>query len=810
MKKFKLPPPEIPTILIVLGATGDLMKKKIMPSVYHLYANHRVPERFRVVGMARRPLTDKDFQAQVLTELERRLPGLDSQLAEKVTALFGYHQGEFHDTTAFESLKKQLEKIDLEWGICSNKIFYLSVPPAQFGTIFENMAKSRLNLPCGGKLGWTRVLIEKPFGEDAASAKKLFAQLGKYFKEEQLYLIDHYLAKEIVQAILPFRFSNNLFEKSWDKTTISKIEIRLHETIGVEERGSFYDPVGTFRDVGQNHLLQMLAAITMDPPPKNLAACALRRQRAEIMSSLKPWTLADIKKKTFRAQHEGYRSIKGVAPKSDTETYFKLETGLTHPDWNGVQIILEAGKRCPAPKKDVIVTFRHPPIGIPCSPDLHIHNQVVFTIEPEDKITIHFWTKKPGFEKKLEERTFNFFLYEHTQKIQYVEEYSELIFSCLTGDQTMFVSEKEIMAQWKFTDPVIQAWKKNAVPLVSYAPGSGTMIEAASLIGKEETCEKTNKAIAIVGLGKMGANMARRLMDQGWNVTGYNLTPEPTTALAKEGVTPAYSIQEAVEKLPARKIVWLMVPAGKPVDEVIFGKEGLLHYLKKGDVLIDGGNSFYKDTIVRAKKLKKHGLKFLDAGTSGGPGGARRGACLMIGGKRADFESLEELFRDFAMPDAYQFFEGHGAGHFVKMVHNGIEYGMMQSIAEGFAVLKKSKFKLDLTRVADIYNRGSVIESRLIGWLKEALEVHGPDLKAISGSVQHSGEGLWTVKSAREMGLAAKVLRDSVLFRIHSQKNPDYTGQIVSALRGQFGGHPVLKALSKTIRKPPSPKAGKR
>lgn len=784
--------PDIPTILVVLGATGDLVHKKIIPSICHLYTNKRLPPRFKVIGMARRDISEKDFRDQIIAQLQKRLPDVELKTAEKVAAFFTYHRGDFSDRAAFESLKTKLEQLDIQWGVCSNKLFYLAVPPAQFEPIFRNMVHTRLNLPCGGKLGWTRLLIEKPFGHDLASSKKLFSLLKKFFKEEQLYLIDHYLAKDIVQAIKYFRFSNNLFERSWNRHSIERIDIRLLETIGAEDRGAFYETVGAFRDVGQNHLLQMLAAVTMEPS-QNTTAFSERRRRADIMDALKKWRPADIRCNTFRAQYIGYRNITRVERNSMTETYFKMRTELAHPSWAGVPITLESGKRCPAAVKEVVVTFTHPKQCLGCEPGKHKHNKVVFTIEPDDRISIHFWTAKPGFDRIIEERTFDFFLYEHTKKVQYVEEYAELIFSCFIGDQGMFLSEREILAQWQFTDPVVSAWQKNLVPLNRYAPDSFEMIQAAANLGECQPTTGLAKEIAVIGLGKMGANMARRLMDKGWRVVGYNKTPEPTQELAKEGMGPAYSLKEAVEKLGPQKIVWLMVPAGKPVDEVLFAKGGLVSLLKKGDIVIDGGNSYYKDTVSRAKKLAKHGIRFLDCGTSGGPAGARNGACLMIGGKRKDFETLEPLFYDLALPDAYQFFEGAGAGHFVKMVHNGIEYGMMQAIAEGFAILKKARFKLDLTRVSDVYSHGSVIESRLISWLKDAYLEYGEDLKAISGRVAHSGEGAWTVKAAKEMKIPARVIEDALKFREYSAKHPSYTGQVVSALRGQFGGHPVLK-----------------
>jgi len=301
------------------------------------------------------------------------------------------------------------------------------------------------------------------------------------------------------------------------------------------------------------------------------------------------------------------------------------------------------------------------------------------------------------------------------------------------------------------------------------------------------------KEIGLVGLGKMGSNIALRLMEKGWQVTGYNANPEATAKLAQEGMKAVYSLEELVKNLLNPRLIWLMVPAGKPVDDIIFGKEGLVQWLKPGDTIIDGGNSFYQDTLRRAKKLASKKIRFMDVGTSGGPGGARHGACLMIGGQSKDFAEHQSLFVDMATTDGYQFFEGHGAGHFVKMIHNGIEYGMMQAIAEGFAVLKKSKYKLDLAQVADIYNHGSVIESRLIAWLAEALREQGQDLKNVSGAVGHTGEGAWTVQTAKAMRVATKIIEESLKFRKQSAIHPSYTGKILTALRNQFGGHGLGK-----------------
>jgi 6-phosphogluconate dehydrogenase (decarboxylating) len=302
--------------------------------------------------------------------------------------------------------------------------------------------------------------------------------------------------------------------------------------------------------------------------------------------------------------------------------------------------------------------------------------------------------------------------------------------------------------------------------------------------------------IGMVGLGKMGAGLAQQLVEKGWRVVGYNRTRTVTEGLVKDGIEAAFSLEELVTQLSPPRVVWVMLPAGEVVDAHLFKKGGLASLLQANDCVIDGGNSFYKDAAPRAKKLAKAGITFLDVGTSGGPGGARHGACLMIGGDAETFSGLEPLFQAIAKTNAlgqkaYQFFPGYGAGHFVKMVHNGIEYGMMQALAEGFAIMKAANFELNLQDVARIYTNGSVIESRLTQWLLQAFEQHGNDLADVTGSIKHTGEGEWTVQTAQTLHIPAPVITDSFQFRVDSTTNPSYTGKIVSALREQFGGHSI-------------------
>ena len=289
----------------------------------------------------------------------------------------------------------------------------------------------------------------------------------------------------------------------------------------------------------------------------------------------------------------------------------------------------------------------------------------------------------------------------------------------------------------------------------------------------------------------MGGGLALNLHDHGWDVVAFNRTTETTDEYAKQGITPSYSVQELVSALEGPRVVWVMLTAGEPTQNMLFGETGLINYLQEGDIVIEGGNSLYKQDAENAEKLKAKGIRYIDAGVSGGPDGARNGACIMVGGEKEMFDYTEEIFKDLSIENGYKFFEGYGAGHFVKMVHNGIEYGMMQAIAEGFNLMGKSPYKLNLIEVADIYQHGSVIESRLVGWTKEGFEKYGIELKDIKGEVDANGEGLWTAQAAKEMGQPAAIIQGSVDFRDQSHGNPSYTGQILSMIRNMFGKHKV-------------------
>lgn len=295
--------------------------------------------------------------------------------------------------------------------------------------------------------------------------------------------------------------------------------------------------------------------------------------------------------------------------------------------------------------------------------------------------------------------------------------------------------------------------------------------------------------IGLIGLGKMGFNLALNAKDHGHKVIVYNRTSEKVDEAVKKGLIGAYSIEELVEKLHGRRVIWLMVPAGEIVDEMIYKLTPLLN---KNDIIIDGGNSYYKDTLKRYEKLKSQNIDYVDVGTSGGISGARNGACTMVGAQLDTFKYLEQFIKDISIENGYLHAGKNGAGHFVKMVHNGIEYGMMQAIGEGFEILEKSQFDLDFKEVSRVFNNGSVIR----GWLMELMEnafSKDANLDKLKGVMYSSGEGLWTVKEALDLKVPAPVITSSLFTRYRSEQEDTFTGKVVAALRNEFGGHAVAK-----------------
>lgn len=779
-------------ILVILGATGDLAKKKIIPSLWHLFQEERVPRELSVIGLARSELSEEQWRTFVY---EATAQGCQESVPEDAFARFfkhfSYQAGDFRETETFEHLAAAVRNTEDAWGTCGNKLFYLAVPPAAYEPIFQGLAAVELNVPCGGELGWSRILIEKPFGTDLKSAQALQELLTQYFQEEQIYRIDHYLFKEIVQGIENFRFSNNLFENQWDNTTIERIDISLLETIGAEDRGAFYDTVGALRDVGQNHLMEMLAAITM-AYPREMDASAIQANRAGLLETLAPWSEASIRENTYRAQYDGYRDIDGVADDSDTETYFALKTQLEHPRWRGVPIYMQAGKRMGEARKEIVLTLAHPQVCHLCELGEHGPNRIIFRLEPNDEIIINFWTKKPGLEKELVERTFSFFLYEKSNNVQYVEEYAKVLHAAIGGRRGLFTGPKEVEALWRFTDPIVAGWQQNLTSLEHYTPGVTPQpaLLTRGVATDEHAAQTSRSAVGMIGLGRMGFNMALHLHEDGYDVFGVDKSEAALAQARESGLTVFDKNADMLSQLTAPRVIWLMVPS-QFVDSVI---EELIPLLAKGDTIIDGGNSFYKDTLARHEKLRAHNVHFLDCGTSGGVGGARHGASLMVGGEQEVFTEHEHIFKTLAAKDGYARVGGPGAGHFVKMVHNGIEYGMMGAIAEGMSVLNdhKQQFDISLPNALKAYSHESIIDSNLVDWLADACKEG--QIGKIEGTVPH-GETEDEMEHVTTIA-PTPVLAAALDQRKQTRGNPSYAGKLIAAMRNQFGGHATKEKKS--------------
>lgn len=783
---------EVPTIFVIFGATGDLMEKKLVPALFRLYVHNHMPEKFQILAISRREMADAEFATHLTTILSKSSEkDASGEKIQQFTSMFQYVAGDFTTADLYGKLAEKLGSIDNTWSTCSNKLYYLAVPPAHYEEIITNLAKRNLHTPCSDTEGYTRIIVEKPFGHDLLSAQKLNQLLTSYFKEEQIYRLDHYLGKRILQNIMAFRFSNNLFDGAWSNKYIEKVEIKILETQDVSTRGSFYDTVGALRDVGQNHLLEFLAMVAMENPEK-LDALSVRRARTQLLTTIRTPEVASLNKTSYRAQYDGYLQEKGVDPHSQTETYFKVELELNHPLWRGVPFILEAGKALQTEKKEVVITFKKHMPSLSTSEEAEkSRNKMFFKMAPEESIQLDLLAKKEGYEMLVEQKRFLLNERAGAQRSEYTEEYEKLLLDAFLGDQTFFVANSEIVEMWRIVDPIVGAWAKNSVPFNHYPKGTDTIRTLAKeWVDKSLVKSDLAREVGIIGLGKMGGGLAQNFLNHGWKVIGYNRSKESTEALASHGLTPSYSLAEFVSLFSAPRVILLSLPHGEATTQTI---EELSHLLNTGDIVIDGGNSPYKDAAKHEQLLREKNIEFMDVGISGGPGEALTGPCLIVGGKQRVFEHLQSMFTEIGYPGGVAHFEGTGAGHFVKMVHNAIEYGMMQSLAEGFNMLHASEFGVDLSLAADIYSHGSVIESRLVSWLAAAFETYGAELKGVKGSVDALGEGGWAVDYAEDKALVDWAIKASVDFRTQSQQNPSFTGQILSAIRGQFGGHPVAE-----------------
>lgn len=457
-----------PTILCIFGITGDLSRKKLLGSVWDLYVRGLLPEKFSLLGFSRQELSREKFLAYVEEVIRAHRDTVDDEKMKVFLEKTSYHAGLFEEVVHYCEIDTIISRVEQRFGECANRLFYLAVPPAFYGTILDNISASGLARHCSEKDGWTRILIEKPFGRDLATAKELDMKLGKLFNEEQIFRIDHYLAKETTQNILNFRFSNYIFEPLWNSAHIERIDVEMYEDIDVGTRGAFYDSVGALRDIGQNHMLQLLAAVTMDNPGE-FSSKAIRRKRYELLKTLAP--VKDISSRVLRAQYEGYRNIDGVDNQSQTETFFRIKTQLLHPNWRGVPIYLSGGKALEKSMTRVVVHFRTASLALcPIDKGAGCHNMLSFDVKPEEGIRMCFWARKPIFGRELEMRKMSFMYREDQKTMQLPDAYEYILHDCICGDQTLFTGTDEVIALWSFVTPILEKWHEEE--LKTYPKGS--------------------------------------------------------------------------------------------------------------------------------------------------------------------------------------------------------------------------------------------------------------------------------------------------------------------------------------------------
>lgn len=450
-----------PTIIVIFGITGDLSKRYLLPSLYSLFKEGLIHPNTELVGVSRRPIDTEIVFDELRASIERAGKELDAAVIDHMRGHSHGFQLDMDDPGDYETLHRQLNAIEEEKGICMNRLFYLSIPPAAYANVIGHMGNSNLSGSCQHGGAQSRLLIEKPFGDDLQSARKLIETTAQGFGEHQIFRIDHYLAKETAQNISTFRFENPLFETIWNNKHVAAIDIVASEKIGVEGRGDFYEKQGALRDFIQNHLLQLLAVATMDQPER-FDSDAVHTSKLRLLKSIRPISASDVTQNAQRAQYDGYRQEVGN-PDSHVETYACIKTVIDSPRWQGVPVSIRTGKGMESKFTTVTFTFTDRDAQ---EPELPNSNQLQFRIQPDEGIALNLLAKKPGFEHELQPVTMDF-SYKGSFGKQ-PDAYERVLLDAIRGDQTLFASSDEVLAAWHIIDEVVRAWNASGEGLTTY------------------------------------------------------------------------------------------------------------------------------------------------------------------------------------------------------------------------------------------------------------------------------------------------------------------------------------------------------
>jgi glucose-6-phosphate 1-dehydrogenase len=484
---------DLSCILVIFGGTGDLTHRKLLPAVYNLKHSGKLPESFAVVSIGRREMSHNEYREQAYKSIKSfsRFKVIDEDIWQDVAKRIYYKKFEFEDSKGYEDLKAFLEDLDRQYNTKGNRLFYLAVAPEYFGLINDELNKQQMVV---NEASWQRLIIEKPFGRDLSSAQKLNNKIKKIFGEENTYRIDHYLGKEMIQNLMVLRFANSIFEPLWNNRYIDNIQISSSETVGVENRGGYYEHSGALKDMVQNHMLQLLTLTAMEPPV-NLSSSSIRDEKVKILRSLEEITPAKIKQDIIRGQYGqgiinnkdvvAYRQEERVSDASNTETFVALKLHVENFRWAGVPFYIRTGKRMKTKSTEIIVQFKSIPNVLYSKEYEKLDpNLLVIGVQPREGIYFKFNNKRPGTENFIIPVEMDF-----CQSCQFEsntpEAYERLIFDVMNGDNTLFTSWNEVEYSWKFVDNIASQWGSENLNLPVYESGSYGPREADELLLKD-------------------------------------------------------------------------------------------------------------------------------------------------------------------------------------------------------------------------------------------------------------------------------------------------------------------------------------
>jgi len=481
-------------ILVIFGGTGDLANRKLYPAVYNLFLSGMLPEEFALVSVGRREKTDNEFRedaAQAIVQFSRPNEGTRNSLW-KILSRFYYHTVDFYDDEGYKRLKSILNELDHQYGTEGNRIFYLAVAPEHFAPVVERIYRSGLHL--NGLSSWSRVVIEKPFGKDLKSAIELNRAITGVFNEDSIYRIDHYLGKEMLQNIMVIRFANTLFEPLWNNRYIDHIQITSSETVGVENRGGYYEGAGALRDMMQNHMLQLLMLTAMEPPV-NLDTQSVRDEKVKVLKALSPIKGDDVIHNVVRGQYgagiingkpvKGYREEDRVSPNSNTETFIAMKLMIDNIRWGGVPFYLRTGKRLPYKMTEITVQFYDSPRVLYFKEfDGLKPNAIVIKIQPQEGVLLQFNAKKPGTRNEIIPVGMDFCQNCSIGEVS-PDAYERLLYDVLRGDSTLFTRWDEVEYSWRFIDEIAEKWEEILPDFPNYPAGSWGPKEARELIERD-------------------------------------------------------------------------------------------------------------------------------------------------------------------------------------------------------------------------------------------------------------------------------------------------------------------------------------